>query len=824
MKKIFALILSLLMVMSLITVSFASEYTYIDKTGWSASASSTNKSFVADKMIDGNTDTYWHSDYRNENDMDKPPFYLTFTLPEAQTIGGWSYVPRTSNASGIVTAYNIYVSDSDEGKAELIYSGRMENSYDTKEVPFGFNVKNVKTVILEITEGMYNYGVVAEFDLMTGISSQNDLDISGAALGKSIEIGKEGKGLYSDMLIDKALWKVTATTVNKGFVPENTIDGKAETYWHSDYRTESDMDKPPFYLTYNLGKNETVGGIIYTPRTDNGAGIVTEYAVYVSEGDSGKANFVFEGKMDENFVVKEIPFDNNISNVKTLIFEIKAGAYNFGTCAEFDIIKEIPKKETKSIKDSAIGNKTIEIGTNKIDGSASEYYEDKASWKVSASSAHKRNGVEKAFDGNEGTIWHSDYTDDGVATILTKVEGPHELEIILPYERYISGFTYLPRTGQTTGIFTGYEFYGAIADDGEWVLLKSGEWKGDYSEKKEDFLKNLKVKKVKLVSTSTVSGFGTCAEFDLKTPSEKLENEEDIASYESFFMANKVDRIDLSGASAKATSEWEGKNPAMRVVDGNQRVAWHSDPSDKDKFPIILTVDLGDVYTVSEIEYAPRIDDTTKHGIWTDFSVWASTDGENYDPAIENTGLELTLDNQKIKFEKPVTARYFEFEINEGYRGYATCGDLFFYERAVDTEERETTVKEKYVLGIDSKVIKTEKNGVSSEKTIDVAPFIDSGYTQIPLRGLLEEMGASLTWDGVHQKIDITGEGIKIEMQIMNDAVYVTNSKLGRVRYTLQTPPQIKDSRTFVPLRFISENLGYKVEWNGETREITITK
>ncbi|MDO5479346.1 MAG: stalk domain-containing protein, partial [Clostridia bacterium] len=222
--------------------------------------------------------------------------------------------------------------------------------------------------------------------------------------------------------------------------------------------------------------------------------------------------------------------------------------------------------------------------------------------------------------------------------------------------------------------------------------------------------------------------------------------------------------------------------------------------------------------------YIPRIDDTTKHGIWTDFAVWASLDGEDYVPALENGALELHLNNQKIKFEKPVKGRYFEFEVNEGYRGYVTCGDLKFFERAADTDERVSEVKEKYVLQIGSNIIKTEKNGEANEKQIDVAPFIDSGYTQIPLRGLLEEMGASLTWDGERQKIDITGDGIKIEMQIMNDAVYVTNDRLGRVRYTLQTPPQIKDSRTFVPLRFISENLGYNVAWNGETQEITITK
>ncbi|PIP49745.1 MAG: copper amine oxidase, partial [Caldiserica bacterium CG23_combo_of_CG06-09_8_20_14_all_35_60] len=35
--------------------------------------------------------------------------------------------------------------------------------------------------------------------------------------------------------------------------------------------------------------------------------------------------------------------------------------------------------------------------------------------------------------------------------------------------------------------------------------------------------------------------------------------------------------------------------------------------------------------------------------------------------------------------------------------------------------------------------------------------------------------------------------------------------------------PLIKDSRTFVPLRFIAETMGFNVEWNSANRSIAIT-
>ncbi|MBQ6555661.1 MAG: copper amine oxidase N-terminal domain-containing protein, partial [Firmicutes bacterium] len=39
----------------------------------------------------------------------------------------------------------------------------------------------------------------------------------------------------------------------------------------------------------------------------------------------------------------------------------------------------------------------------------------------------------------------------------------------------------------------------------------------------------------------------------------------------------------------------------------------------------------------------------------------------------------------------------------------------------------------------------------------------------------------------------------------------------------LLVPAEIKNSRTMVPLRFVSEALGAKVDWDGETKTITIT-
>ena len=85
-------------------------------------------------------------------------------------------------------------------------------------------------------------------------------------------------------------------------------------------------------------------------------------------------------------------------------------------------------------------------------------------------------------------------------------------------------------------------------------------------------------------------------------------------------------------------------------------------------------------------------------------------------------------------------------------------------------------------------------------------------------------MGAEISWNGDNQTIGVKGKDIDITLQIGYKLVYVNDPSYGNVRYTLRTVPVIKDSRTFIPVRFVSEQLGYNVEWNGETREITITR
>ena len=200
-----------------------------------------------------------------------------------------------------------------------------------------------------------------------------------------------------------------------------------------------------------------------------------------------------------------------------------------------------------------------------------------------------------------------------------------------------------------------------------------------------------------------------------------------------------------------------------------------------------------------------------------------SIDGVNWDSA-GNYKLDKKLGVNNIELGKEVEARYVEIYFNEVVERRVSCAELTFYQTIASKKEMAERNKESYTLTIGSNVINVYKNGESYDKTIDVAPYIVNGSTLIPLRGLMEEMGATIDWVGHNQMIQIDNGVYYIELQIWNNIVYVESQAYGRVRYSLLNFPVIKDSRTFIPVRFVSEMLGYKVEWIPETQKIVITK
>ncbi len=101
----------------------------------------------------------------------------------------------------------------------------------------------------------------------------------------------------------------------------------------------------------------------------------------------------------------------------------------------------------------------------------------------------------------------------------------------------------------------------------------------------------------------------------------------------------------------------------------------------------------------------------------------------------------------------------------------------------------------------------------------DTEPILEADRTLIPLRYMFEFMGAEVSWNQETETATVSQNGISIDVTIDSTTAYVNGEA-----FELDVPARLINDRTMIPLRFLSENLGYRVKWEESTDIITITK
>ena len=90
---------------------------------------------------------------------------------------------------------------------------------------------------------------------------------------------------------------------------------------------------------------------------------------------------------------------------------------------------------------------------------------------------------------------------------------------------------------------------------------------------------------------------------------------------------------------------------------------------------------------------------------------------------------------------------------------------------------------------------------------MDAAPYVDSAWrTMIPIRALAEAFDATVTYDNDDRTVTIEYENEVIVMTIGEDTYTVNDEEM-----TMDTEPVIQGDRTYVPIRFVAEAMGFTV-------------
>ncbi|AET61554.1 hypothetical protein HPL003_24180 [Paenibacillus terrae HPL-003] len=102
----------------------------------------------------------------------------------------------------------------------------------------------------------------------------------------------------------------------------------------------------------------------------------------------------------------------------------------------------------------------------------------------------------------------------------------------------------------------------------------------------------------------------------------------------------------------------------------------------------------------------------------------------------------------------------------------------------------------------------------------DASPYIVQGVnvTMVPLRVISEGLGAQVNWSSSSGTVTITAQDKNISMENGGQSAMV-NGKSVR----LDASARMTSGRVMVPLRFVGEELGLKVDWQASERVITLS-
>lgn len=120
----------------------------------------------------------------------------------------------------------------------------------------------------------------------------------------------------------------------------------------------------------------------------------------------------------------------------------------------------------------------------------------------------------------------------------------------------------------------------------------------------------------------------------------------------------------------------------------------------------------------------------------------------------------------------------------------------------------------KFVIGATTYTI----NG--KEATMDVAPYIANSRTYMPVRYIANAMGIddnNILWDANTQTVTLLGANKVVQLKIGSNTILVNGAAIA-----MDVAPEITNSRTMLPARFVAQAFGYNVGWDEATQTVTL--
>ena len=167
------------------------------------------------------------------------------------------------------------------------------------------------------------------------------------------------------------------------------------------------------------------------------------------------------------------------------------------------------------------------------------------------------------------------------------------------------------------------------------------------------------------------------------------------------------------------------------------------------------------------------------------------------------------LDKMTVKDKNNSTVKLKKVDDNE-YTFTMPVGkvsvDATFVQKDAADDSNAAEAGKTIKLQIGSRIVNVDNEAV----IYDAAPVIRNDRTLVPIRIITEALGGKVDWNGATKEVTLSINDKEIKMTI------------GKTLEKYGVAPVIIDGRTFVPVRFVADELGANVAWDDATKTVTI--
>ena len=170
----------------------------------------------------------------------------------------------------------------------------------------------------------------------------------------------------------------------------------------------------------------------------------------------------------------------------------------------------------------------------------------------------------------------------------------------------------------------------------------------------------------------------------------------------------------------------------------------------------------------------------------------------------EDANVSIDVNGVQVKEGKATFSVYSDKETTADIRLVAVAQNKYYAGTLTYAfGEQDIPVDTSVVMTIGSNDFVVNNEVVNVE---DAAPYVANDRTYVPFRALGEAIGAEVNWDNDARTVTYTLGKTEVVMTI-GETTYTVNGE----EKTMDVAPEITNDRTYVPVRFVGEALGFKV-------------